>query len=120
MPTAAKPKQDPAPPEATKPPEAPPAAPSFIAQIVAKDEADRSPAERQIIRALTLEKERSEHQTKVSKNRDYLRLMDANEELTAEQGEWLDAFYPLKEKGEQRSKDEIERTRKAKEEARSI
>lgn len=126
MPTAAKPKQDPAPPEATKPPpeatkppEAP-AAPSFIAQIVAKDEADRSPAERQIIRALTLEKERSEHQTKVSKNRDYLRLMDANEELTAEQGEWLDAFYPLKEKGEQRSKDEIERTRKAKEEARSI
>lgn len=80
--------------------------------------AELTAAQRQIERAKALEKERSELQERITKNRDYLRLMDANEELTEEQGQWLDAFYPVKEKGERRSKDEIEATRKAKEEAR--
>ena len=79
---------------------------------------EQTAAERQIERAKALEKERSELQERITKNRDYLRLMDANEELTEEQGAWLDAFYPVKEKGERRTKEEIERTRKAKEEAR--
>lgn len=80
--------------------------------------AELTAAQRQIERAKALEKERSELQERITKNRDYLRLMDANEELTEEQGAWLDAFYPVKEKGERRTKEEIERTRKAKEDAR--
>lgn len=91
-------------PPAVKAPEAPPA--------------EQTAAQRQIERARALEKERAELQERIGKNRDYLRLMDANDELTTEEGEWLDAFYPVKEKGEQRTKEEIERTRKAKEEAR--
>lgn len=79
---------------------------------------EQTAAERQIARARDLERERAELQSRITKNRDYLRLMDSNEELTKEQGEWLDAFYPMKEKGERRSKEEIERTRKAKEAAR--
>lgn len=75
-------------------------------------------AERQIARAMKLEKERAELGERISANRDYLRLMDKNDELTEDQGEWLDAFYPVKEKGEQRSKEEIEATRKVKEAAR--
>lgn len=98
----------------------PPAAPDFIALVLAKDDGDLSTAERQIKRALVLEKTRAEHQDKISKNRDYLRLMDGNEELTEEQGAWLDSFYPVKEKGEQRTKEEIELTRKAKERARNL
>lgn len=77
-----------------------------------------TPADRQIARAKGLERERADLMERIGKNRDYLRLMDANEELTADQAEWLDAFYPVKEKGEQRTKEEIEATRKAKEDAR--
>jgi len=79
----------------------------------------QSEAERQIARAKALEKERAELQGRITKNRDYLRLMDDNESLTAEQGKWLDGFYPLKEKGERRSKEDIEATRKLKSEARA-
>lgn len=75
-------------------------------------------AEKQIARAGALERDRSELQERIGKNREYLRLMDSNEELTEEQGQWLDAFYPEKEKGNQRTKEEIEATRKVKESAR--
>lgn len=75
-------------------------------------------AEKQIARAKRLERERAELQDKISKNREYLRLMDANDALTGEQGDWLDKFYPLKEKGERRSKEDIDATRAAKTEAR--
>lgn len=74
-------------------------------------------ADRQVQRAKELEFQKQELLEKIGKNRDYLRLMDANDELTDEQGAWLDAFYPVKEKGEQRTKEEIEATRKAKEAA---
>lgn len=84
----------------------------------AATDAPQTAADRQIARAKSLERERAELGERISANRDYLRLMDKNDELTAEQGEWLDAFYPVKEKGEQRSKEEIEATRKVKEEAR--
>lgn len=84
-----------------------------------KVEPGESAAERQIARAGALERERSALQDRIGKNRDYLRLMDSNEELSQEQGDWLDAFYPEKEKGNQRGKDEIERTRKVKEAARA-
>lgn len=77
-----------------------------------------SPAERQIARAKSLEKDRAELQKKIDANRRYLRLMEQNDELTTAQADWLDDFYPVKEKGERRSRDDIERTRKAKEDAR--
>lgn len=75
-------------------------------------------AERQIARARQLERERSAVMSKISKNREYLRLMADNDELSAEQKRWLAVFYPDKERGEQRSKEQIEATRKAKEAAR--
>lgn len=79
---------------------------------------DQTAAERQIDRAKDLERQRGALMELIAANRDYLRLMDKNDELTEEQGDWLDVFYPTKEKGEQRTKDEVEATRKAKEEAR--
>lgn len=79
---------------------------------------EQTAAERQIARAKDLERQRGDLMDLITANRDYLRLMDKNDELTDEQGDWLDVFYPLKEKGEQRSKSEIEATRKAREEAR--
>lgn len=75
-------------------------------------------AERQIARAKELEAERATLMDKIGKNRDYLRLMEANDELTPEQGVWLETFYPTKERGEKRSKEDIEATRKARQEAR--
>ena len=79
---------------------------------------DDTSAGRMIARACQLEAEIEEQRVSIGKNRDYLRLMDANDELSDEQSEWLDTFYPEKEKGARRDKDEIEATRKAREEAR--
>ncbi len=73
---------------------------------------------RKIAQAKTLEKQRGELQEKIGANRRQLRDMAATGDLTTEQVAWLDAFYPEKERGERRSKDEIERTRKLREEAR--
>ena len=79
---------------------------------------DDTAAGRQIGRAMKLERERSELQARIASNRDYLRLMDKNEELSNDQGAWLDAFYPQKEKGTRRDKDDVERTRLIKAAAR--
>lgn len=79
---------------------------------------DDTAAGRQIARAIELERQLDELRVKVGKNRDYLRLMDANEELSDDQSEWLDTYYPEKEKGARRSTDEIEATRKAREQSR--
>lgn len=82
-------------------------------------EGDRSSAQKQIVRAVLLERERSSTMKKIAANREYLRLMEENEELEDDEADWLDDFYPQKEKGQQRSEDEIERTRKAKAAARA-
>jgi hypothetical protein len=74
--------------------------------------------EDQIERAKQLEADRYEIQQRIAKNREFLRLMAENDVLTDPQLDWLDDFYPQKEKDEKRSKDAIERTRKLKEEAR--
>lgn len=79
---------------------------------------EQTAADRQIARANELERQRGDLMDLITANRDYLRLMDKNEELSTEQGDWLDVFYPQKEKGEQRSKQEVEATRKVKEAAR--
>ena len=83
-----------------------PVAPGAVAEL--------SEPEKQIARAKQLEKERAALMQKIAANRDYLRLMHRNEALTEEQGDWLDEFYPLKEKSKRRSKEEVEATRKAK------
>lgn len=80
--------------------------------------APQTSAERQIERAKDLERQRFELMKAIGKNREYLRLMDANDELSEDEGAWLDTFYPNKERGEQRSAGEVEATRLAKEAAR--
>jgi len=92
---------------------------ALMARIDEKDPGDLSSAEKQISRAVRLERERSEAMKKVAANREYLRLMEENEELGDEEADWLDDFYPQKERGRGRSEDEIERTRKAKAAARA-
>lgn len=73
---------------------------------------------RQIERAKQLEKERGVLQGKIAKNREYLRLMADNDELSAAEKKFVEVFYPEKEKGERRSDEEIEATKKAREAAR--
>lgn len=94
--------------------------PSLFEVISAKAEGDRTPGERQILRAHVLEAERSELMGRIDANRKYLRLMAQNEELTEAEVTFLDTFYPEKEKGERRSEDQIEATRKAREAARTV
>jgi hypothetical protein len=77
-----------------------------------------SMAERQVERAKRLEAERFELAKHIDANRKLLRLMADSDELTDAQQDWLDDFYPLKERGEKRSKADIEATRRVKEEAR--
>lgn len=55
---------------------------------------------------------------KVGKNREQLRGLDELDALSPEQGEWLETFYPTKEKGDRRSDADIKATREAKEAAR--
>jgi hypothetical protein len=88
------------------------------ADLVERATEGDSPASRQIKRALRLEREISTLRKNVNDNRDYLRLMDRNEELTEDQAEFLDTFYPEKEKGSTRDAAEIEATRRAREFAR--
>ena len=78
----------------------------------------QSSADRQIERAKMLERQRAKLMEQVSANRTYLRLMAANDELSAAQRKWLSTFYPEKEKGQERSAEDIEATRKARQAAR--
>jgi hypothetical protein len=73
---------------------------------------------RQIERAKRLEAERARIMKAIGANREFLRGLALNEELTPEQEDWVEDFYPTKEKGERRSAEEIERTKLAKAEAR--
>lgn len=101
----------------------PTAAPASPA-VTAMDEAHKTPEDkrssghRQIVRAVHLEKLRSDLMEQVTANRDYLRLMEKNGELNEAQTAFRKTFYPDKEKGESRDKDEIEATRKLRETAR--
>lgn len=75
-------------------------------------------AERQIKRAMQLEFDRGELLKKINANREMLRLMAETDELSEPQEDWLDVFYPQKEKDTTRSVSEVEATRKAREAAR--
>lgn len=113
MPTAAKPAEPTTPPAEN----APDSAPAF--DLSALTSGDDMPS-RQIARALDLERQRAELGDKITANRDMLRLLDKADELSDEQGEWLDVFYPEKEKGNTRDKDAIDATRRAKDQARKF
>lgn len=89
------------------------------AEVVKEATEGDSAGARQVRRAIQLEREISSTREKVNDNRTYLRLMDRNEELTEAQAEFVDVFYPEKEKGERRPKDETVATRRAREAARS-
>jgi hypothetical protein len=71
-----------------------------------------------IARAVRLEQERARIQEQVGANRRTLRDLDAQDALNDEQAEFLDVWYPEKERGERRAKEDIEATRKAREAAR--
>jgi hypothetical protein len=77
-----------------------------------------APASIQIKRAIDLEREMAEVRVRVNDNRDYLRLMKKNKAVTEAQGDFIDTWFPEKERGERRDKDEIEATRKLREVAR--
>jgi len=68
--------------------------------------------------AKRLERERAEKMKQIDDVRVMLRRFDRLGGLTEEQGAWLDTFFPEKEKGQRRSADAIEATRKAREAAR--
>lgn len=89
------------------------------AELVAKASDGDSPGARQVRRAIELERQVASLREKVNDNRTYLRLMGRNDELTDEQFEFVDVFYPEKEKGERRDAAEVEATRRAREFARS-
>ena len=88
------------------------------ADLVAKATAGDSSGAKQVARAIDLERQRANVLEKIAANRTYLRLMDQNEELNEAQAEFLDTFYPEKERGERRSDDELTATRRAHEHAR--
>lgn len=109
-------------PQPTATPTAPATEPVLHADLMRAIESTptekRSSAQKQILRAVRLEGERADVLKRVAANREYLRLMDENEELEDDEADWLEDFYPSKEKGAQRSNDEIERTRKVRAAAR--
>lgn len=73
---------------------------------------------RKIDQARALERERSALQEKIAANRRQLRDMAATGDLTAEESKFVSTFYPEKERGTRRSKEEVEATRKARAAAR--
>lgn len=75
-------------------------------------------AQRRIHQAQELERERKDVQDRIGVNRTQLRQMRDADELPADLVKWVDTWYPEKEKGTTREKDEIEATRKLREAAR--
>lgn len=88
------------------------------AELVKRATEGESSGAKQVRRAIVLEQQISTLREKVNDNRTYLRLMDRNDELTEDQSEFTEVFYPEKEKGERRDADEVTATRRAREFAR--
>lgn len=120
MPQAATPPAaPPAPQKAAKPEKVHVLSQKLRDEIESIEPDDRTSPERQFIRAQDLERDRAELMKRIAANREYLRLMGANDELSDDLADWLADFYPEKEKGEKRNADEVERTRLAKAAARN-
>lgn len=68
--------------------------------------------------AIRLEADRAGVLAKIADVRDMLRKLDNTDKLNEAQAEFLDVFYPEKERGERRSAEDLEATRRAREAAR--
>ena len=79
-----------------------------------------SMVQEEITAAIELLRQQRDLQAEISANRDTLRLLDKRGKLSDQQGDWLDAFYPLKAKGERRSAEDIARTRQARADALGV
>ena len=88
------------------------------AELVTRATTGDTTGARQVQRAIELEAQISTLREKVNDNRVYLRMMDKNDELNEDQSEFVDTFYPEKEKGERRPAEEVEATRIARAAAR--
>lgn len=98
-----------------------PAAPTQdkIVTMTGDDDAPKGSPSWLIAKARELEKQRAAILEKVGANRESLRNLDKQDALSEDEGEWLDVFYPERgDSDEPRSKEENERTRKAREHAR--
>lgn len=83
-------------------------------------EAERDIPEVQFLRAVTLEGRKAALQREINANRQFLRIMKDTDTLSDDLAEWLEVFYPTKEKDAQRSKDEVTDTRQNHEAAASV
>lgn len=84
----------------------------LIVSITTIPEDERDIPEVQFLRAVALEQQKVAIQKQITANRAFLRLMGDTDTLSEELAEWLEVFYPTKEKDAQRSKDEVTETRK--------
>lgn len=118
MPPVAQPQTEPETPDVDEVEDDDAAAAAWAALVEDVTAGDSSSA-RQIRRAIELEADRAKLMRQISDNRDYLRLMQKNEELDEDAVEFVETFYPEKERGTRRAKDEIEATRRARLAART-
>lgn len=94
---------------------------ALMTEIWESPESEREMAEQQVARAIELEGRKEAINQEVTANRNFLRLMVKSKAITDEAIiDFVEDFYPLKEKDSQRSKDEVQRTRLAKESARKL
>lgn len=73
---------------------------------------ERDIPEVQFMRAVALEKRKSDLLKEINANREFLRIMSKSEALDVELSDWLEVFYPTKEKDSKRDRDEVTETRK--------
>jgi hypothetical protein len=83
----------------------------LFVKINKMDENDREVGERQFLRAISLEGQKASIMRQINANRGLLRTLDDTDELTADLSDWLDEFYPTKEKDAKRDADEVKQTR---------
>lgn len=106
-------------PQPTTPPQNAPAAADepktrteqLFVQIDAMPEDDREVGERQFLRAVKLEGEKASIMRQINANRGLLRTLDETEELSDDLSDWLEDFYPTKEKDAKRDAEEVKNTR---------
>lgn len=76
------------------------------------DDADHAEGTRQVKRAIQLYREMVAARTNLNGCRDLLRSLRKNEGLNQDQEEFVDVFFPDKERGTSRSQDEINASKK--------